>query len=114
MYDYEGYKRLIVKIAFIASTMTFCFSLLLYIVISLIPQRQNENYADVNLNTEEDNIIITYLYLEKETSSSMLSKEKKNEEVTSNEDFIEDSKTNEMEQKDNNIKTEEDINNHLN
>ncbi|SOV83795.1 conserved Plasmodium protein, unknown function [Plasmodium sp. gorilla clade G3] len=113
MYDFEGYKRLIVKIAFIASTMTFCFSLLLYIVISLIPHRQNENYADVNLNTEEDNIIITYLYLQKKTSSSFLCKEKKNEDATNHKDLIEDSTT-EMEEKDNSIKNEEDINNSVN
>ncbi|SOS81554.1 conserved Plasmodium protein, unknown function [Plasmodium sp. gorilla clade G1] len=113
MYDFEGYKRLIVKIAFIASTMTFCFSLLLYIVISLIPHRQNENYADVNLNTEEDNIIITYLYLKKKSSSSFLCKEKENEEVTHNEDLIEDNK-NEIEDKDNNIKNDDDINNSVN
>ncbi|SBS86258.1 conserved Plasmodium protein, unknown function [Plasmodium ovale] len=69
-YEFEMYKKLIVKITFILSTITFCFSILSIILVKLFAQDQNGTYDDLNMAIEEDNKPKTYLYVRKDSCAS--------------------------------------------
>ncbi|SBT80211.1 conserved Plasmodium protein, unknown function [Plasmodium malariae] len=80
IYTLERYKKLIIKIAFLLSTITFFLSILSIVLVKICSQDQSATYADLDIDIEGDTKPKTYLYIIKKESSVFSStKGKKND-----------------------------------
>ncbi|SCM10399.1 conserved Plasmodium protein, unknown function [Plasmodium chabaudi adami] len=76
--DSEKYKKLIIKIALILSTISILISLIAILVVKLFPQDQDGSYEELNISIEENAMPKTFVCIRNDTINSSNKEKSKN------------------------------------
>ncbi|CXI97652.1 conserved Plasmodium protein, unknown function [Plasmodium berghei] len=68
--DPEKYKKLIINIALILSTISILFSIIAILVVKLFPQDQDGSYEELNISIEENTMPKTFVCIRKNSIES--------------------------------------------
>ncbi|KEG04797.1 conserved Plasmodium protein, unknown function [Plasmodium vinckei vinckei] len=74
----EKYKKLIIKIALILSTISILISLIAILVVKLFPQDQDGSYEELNISIEENTMPKTFVCIRNVTMNSSNKEKDKN------------------------------------
>ncbi|CAD2101169.1 conserved Plasmodium protein, unknown function [Plasmodium vinckei brucechwatti] len=76
--DSEKYRKLIIKIALVLSTISILISVIAILAVKLFPQDQDGSYEELNISIEENAMPKTFVCIRNDTINSSNKEKSKN------------------------------------